>query len=801
MRGEWQRVGSIVRGGLACAVLAAWGAAAPLHAAPTIESVDPPGAQRGSAVRLTVRGNGLGGKVQVHSKIPGALTELSAEGPGRQYLLEVDSEAEPGAYAFALETADGLSNAWLFGVSAFPEKAEIESRRSRARRNDSADQAQPIAAPAAVHGTLSEGDRDLYKVPLAAGERTVFEVEARRLGSAVDPVLTLWSPAGDAVARNNDAPGIGQDARIAFVPPVGGEYAVEVHDARFSKQKRNFYRLLVGPLDYAEAIFPLGWTAGEPVDVELSGGTLEKPRRVTVEGASAALTGRPTGLPLPFLRGSDPEILEPRGRKRRRLEDGVVVNGRIGAPGERDSYRLPVKAGEEWMIETQAAVLGTSRLYTLLVMRDQDGKELASAGDQPPDELLSNISVRAETFGDPSIGIRVPEGVTELALSVEDLLGRGGPGYAYRLAARKQPADFIVRLNETHVNIPRDGSASVSFTLERRGYDGAIRIVAEGLPEAVAVAGGNIPAEFGGMTTQRNSRQGRLILTAPADAATGRSSVSFYAEGRTEDGQVIRRAVLTSQVVTPVAGQGQRPHRLPAESETIHAVVAEPAPARIELMIPQSLRLIQGLEHDIEWAYRTREGGVQAMSPVQVTNEPAVANLRILGDAKIKPGDPTGKLEMNTTMGTPAMRFDLVLRAQVRHDGVNHTIYSPGITVDVIQGYRVGAPDEPVTVRPGTEFAISGSFSREPEFDSEVVVDAANLPVGVACEASAIGGSPETYSLACRAARDTIAGEYSFEIAPRSVLAGRDEEAVPYNIPPVAAVLVVADSDTIATVR
>lgn len=801
MQRRWQRVGPAVREVLACAILATGVAAIPLNAAPTLERVDPPGAERGSAVRLTLEGNGLSGKIQVHSEIPGTLTELSAKGPGRQYLLEVDSEAEPGAYAIVAESADGVSNTWLFSVSTFPETAELESRRARARRNDRPDQGQPITTPSVINGTLNEGDRDLYKVPLKAGERTVFEVEARRLGSAVDPVLTLWSPEGDAIARNDDAAGIGQDARIAVVPAVGGEYIVEVHDARFSRQKRNFYRLLAGPLDYAEAIFPLGWTAGESVEVELSGGTLDKPRRVTVAGASAALTAEPTGLPIPFLRGSDPEILEPRGKKRRRLEDGVVINGRIAAPGERDSYRLQVKAGEEWMIETQAALLGTSRLYTLLVMRDQDGKELASAGDQPPDELLSNISVRAETFGDPSLGIRVPEGVTELALSVEDLLGRGGPGYAYRLVARKQPADFIVRLNETHVNIPRDGSASVSFTLDRRGYRGAIRVVAEGLPNSVDVAGGNIPAEFGGMTTQRNSRQGRLILTAPADAATGRSRVSFYAEGRTEEGQIIRRPVLTSRIVTPVQGPGQRPHRLPGASATIDAVVAEPAPAHIELLIPRSLRLIQGLEHDIEWAYRTRESGVQAISPVQVTNEPAVANLRILGDAKIKPGDPEGKLEMNTTMGTPAMRFDLVLRGQVRHDGVNHTIYSPAITVDIIQGYRVGAPDEPVTAKPGTEFAISGAFSREPEFDSEIVVEAANLPVGVTCEAVTISDSPATYSLACRAEPDADAGEYSVEITPRSVLAGRGEEAVPYNIPPVEAVVVVAESDTIAAVR
>ena len=532
--------------------------------------------------------------------------------------------------------------------------------------------------------------------------------------------------------------------------------------------------------------------------MEFSGGTLAAPRKATVSGTAAALPGL-SGLPMPFLRGVGPESLEPRGRKRRRLTDGVVVNGRISEPGEVDKYRFAVQAGQEWMIETQGAILGTSRLYTLLVLRDQDGRKLASAGDQPPEELLSNISTRAETFGDPALGLRVPEDITELEVSVEDLLGRGGPEFAYRLVARRQPADFIVRLDDTHVNIPRDGSTRVSVTLDRRGYDGTVRIVAEGLPESVSVEGGNIPAEFGGMTTQRNSRTGQLILTAPADMELGRSAISLYAEGRTADGRRIRRPVLTSQVVTPIAGAQQRPLRLPGDSGTIDAVVTAPAPARLELLSPRNLRLIQGLKHDIKWAYRTDESGVRALSPTRLTNAPAVANLRVLGDAKIKPGDPEGTLEMNTTMGTPAMRFDMVLETNVRHDGVDHTIYSPAITVDIVQGYSVGAPERPVAVRPGTRFSIKGSFAREPEFDSKVVIEAANLPVGVTCETDSIEDSPDDYSLACQAGTGVGAGEYLVEIAPRSVLASRGEEAVPYNIPPVETVLVVADSDTIAT--
>ena len=801
MTGWWQSGWRIVEPGWTSLPAIALIASASLHADPTLTRVDPPGAQRGTAVRLVLNGNGLGGEIQIRSGIPGSMTELSADGPAREFLLEVNDTAAPGVYPLAVQTKDGLTNSWLFSVSEFPEAEEEEARARRASPNDSAKDAQPIETPRVINGTLTEADRDLYEVSLEAGQSIVFEVEARRLGSAIDPVLAVWAPDGGLVARSNDSAGIGQDARLPMQAPVAGNYIVEVHDARFSRQARNFYRLVVAPIEFAEEIFPLGWKMGEPAEVELSGGTLSRPRTVTVEGATAALPGMRGGLPIPFLRGQDPETIESPSSKGRHLAGGTVVNGRISRPGEIDRYRLGVRPGEEWMIETQAAILGTSRLYTLLVVRDQDGRKLGSAGDQAPEELLSNISRRAETFGDPALGLTVPEGVSELEVSVEDLLGRGGRGFGYRLVARRQSGDFILRLDNTHVNIPRDGSTAVSVTLDRRGFEGAIRVVAEGLPEGVVAEGGNIPAEFGGMTTQRNSRQGRLILNASADAGPSVSKVSFFGEGITPDGRIIRRPALTSRIVTPVAGPGQRSLRLPGTTGGIPAVVADPDPAEIKVLSPRSLRLIQGLERDIEWAYHAGENGVQVISPVQLVNAPAVANLRILGSAKIKAGDPKGTFEMNTTMGTPAMRFDLVLQAQVRHQGMVRTIYSPAITVDIVQGYNVGAPEQPVEVSAGAGFSIGGSFSREPDFDSEVIVQASNLPVGVGCDPRTITDSPEHYSLDCHAEPGVAEGEHLVEITPQSVLAGRGNEAVPYNIKPVEATLLISAGDTIATVQ
>ena len=385
--------------------LAVAGAACALSAGgPTIARLDPPGGRAGTAVRLTLQGSGLDDKLILHSKIPGTLTPLSAVDGGKEYLLEIDRDAAVGAYPLQVESAAGLSTARLFSISSFPESVERESALKRhLPLNDTPSNAQPLEAPATVNGTRVGADRDYYRLNLSAGDELVLEVEAQRLGSAIDPVIAVSGADGRPLARNNDAAGIGIDARLRWRAPGAGTYFVAVHDARFSAQKTNFYRLKVGPTAFADAIFPLGWTRGETAAVELSGGSLAQPLRVETIGDAVRIPGRHVSLPLPLVRGEGPEELEPEGAGRRRLTDSTVVNGRIAKSGEADRYSLDVRAGEEWLIETQAAGLGTSHLYSLLTLYDQDGRKLGSAGDREPEATLSFIRARAETLDRKSV--------------------------------------------------------------------------------------------------------------------------------------------------------------------------------------------------------------------------------------------------------------------------------------------------------------------------------------------------------------------------------------------------------------
>ena len=781
--------------------------AAATAAGPSLTRLEPWGARRGTAVTLTLEGYGLSDDIKIVTNLPGEFTELTSESPGRALplLLELAKDAPVGSYPIRIATKAGISNVLLFTVGPFPEVDEAESASmSRMYSNDSTGTAQEISLPATINGTLRGSDRDWYRFAGEAGGKVVVEVEARRAGSAIDAVIEVRDSGGITIARNNDALGIGVDPRAEVSIPADGVFFVQVRDARFSTQKMNFYRLRAGRYSYAEAVFPLGWKRGESTEVQLLGGNSEKPVKIwpdlsaeaTASGfADLRLPDENGPLPLRMVVGDDDEVFEPEGEGPHRLEPGVIVNGLIDAGGEIDRYRIKVEPGRQWMIETQAAGLGTSALYGLLTLYDDKGRKLASAGDQVPEEPLSFISSSGQTFGDPHLGFEVPEGVTEVTVTLEDLLGRGGPAYGYRLVARQQPPDFTLTLGTPQVTIPKDGSAIVSANVDRRGYMGAIRLEVDGLPEDVELQGGHIPAEVGGMTTSRISRRGVLTLTPKPGAETKELALTVWGEGVLEDGRTVRVKARAPGLQTGVMGRGQKVVTAPWLTAKVPAKVAEPDEAVLHVLTPRKVRLIQGMETEVRWRF---EGGGAPIGRISVGNTPPVGNIRVTGTARVKPGARQGRFTVITTMGTLPMTFDLLLSSRARIDGREQTVYAPVITFDVVQGYRIEAPVRVTAIPRGGRAALVGSFHREPDFSSPVTIKADNLPLGVSCTAAEIDGAPESYRLECDADPSTEPGEYEIELAPASVLAGRDTELVPYRIEPVMTGIMVTEAGKMA---
>jgi hypothetical protein len=775
-----------------------------LHAiGPALTRLEPPGGQAGAAVRLEIVGAGLSGDMKIVGDVPGAFTPLTVEKDGdqrRQYLLEIDKGARTGVYPLRIETSEGLSNILLFTVGSFQEQAEEEALvDEQIPLNDTPEKAEPLELPKTVNGTLRGPDRDIYRLQGKKGQRIDLEVEARRIGSAIDPVLELRDAQGKLLERNNDAAGIHADSRLSLTLPVDGDYFVSVQDARFSEQRLDFYRLKAGRFTYAEAAFPLSGKRGQALEIELLGGNLSAMQKVTIPATDASWTqvqpqGEAVSLPFPVALTEEAHAFEPASKGPHALEPDVVMNGRVNAAGEVDLYRLAVRAGESWMIETRAGETGLSKLYALLTVADQDSKKLASAGDQEPETPLSNIVSNSDSPGDPYIAVTVPEGVTALEIGIEDLLGRGGPEYGYQIIARRQPPDFTLTLNDPYINLPRGGVAQVDVTLNRRGFDGAVKVHVENAPEGVTVEGGHIPAEFGGMTTRRDSRRGMFVLTASKEAEPRPFALEVWGEATLPDGTVVRRRAQSPGMIAGVAGRGQRAVSMPWLTEALPARIGEELPASLELVSPKRIRLIQGMVHNIEWEFRSEGDNIRPVDTVKVGALPIVGNIRVLGEAIVKKGQTKGLFELYTTMGTPEMTFDLTLSADAMVNGRRQTIYSPMMLFEIVQGYSIEAPAEPVRIEPNGTAVISGAFRRDPEFGSVVKLKATNLPLNVECNEVELARDATAYSLTCKAGANVEAGEYPVELAATSYLAGRDTQQTPYNIPPVTAPLTVKGS-------
>ena len=344
-----------------------------VQAAPNLKTLRPFGAQRGTTFTLTLVGQELTAGSELITTLPATISRL---GPSRDlktpetelpFLIELRADAPLAHYPVRLRTREGISNVMLFSVGDFP---EIEIKKTE--DDQDVKDRDPECNASGGHQQLVESRRTgrLSNSRPAAGQNLVFEVEARRMASAIDPVIRILDSNGRELAFNDDARGIGVDSRVEMKFPRAGEYRVVVHDSRFSDQEQNFYRLKIGNYLFAESIFPLGGERGKDVDVTFQGGNLPKPVVVRASlkyppSQEVAMINLPAAkepqgsLPLPFVLGDLPEIQEPESGIPVNLTGDTIVNGRISKPGEKDLYRLAVKPGEKWLFEVRAAGLGT----------------------------------------------------------------------------------------------------------------------------------------------------------------------------------------------------------------------------------------------------------------------------------------------------------------------------------------------------------------------------------------------------------------------------------------------------------
>jgi hypothetical protein len=676
----------------------------------------------------------------------------------------------------------------IFSIGDLPEVSEKEP-------NNMIEQAQPISAPVTISGNLTAADQDFYKLVARAHERLVMEVEARRMASGIDPAIEVLDSSGRRIAFNDDAPGLGVDARLEVTFPKAGTYYIVVRDCKYSDQETNFYRLKVSAFAYADGIFPLGGQRGKAVDVTFFGGNLEKPVKVHANldvpperhTIPINLPGpKPIGtLPFQFQVSDHPEIIVGGGASFTEIQALEVVNGRIERPGQVDRFKLKVSPGQQWLVHLEDASLGTSRLYGGLTLYDPQQKELPT----------KNVSERP----DPRLTFRVPEPVHEITLEVRDVRGLGGPAFGYRLIAEPIEGDFSLRLLTPYVNIPANGVAWIEVLAERHGYNGPIQLSIPNLPGDLALEGGNIAPpglDYAG-APQKESR-GRLTLTVKGNAKPRVVSLSVWGQGGAPDHPIRRRAEGSGIVLyakdDPILDpqNNERPAKpvtTPWLGMELPAAISSPSPATLQVA-DRSFRLPLGMSRPVKWKLVTQGTGVLPDVVTGSLEYSEIRGLQLRGELESK-RKGSGELILESEPDSPAVKFDMVLLAQLEINGKKQTVAAPAVTVELVRGYSIKLASDRMQLKGGGSVELAGTVEREPTFTAAVKIKIADPPEKVTCPAIEVPNGTSEFRLACQASHDAQDGDFEVHFLSSATIPGRKDNRE-YSFPPLAAHLVVA---------
>src|SRR5262249_17575587 len=209
------------------------GSATPIQAAPQIKYLSLRGLRSGGVTTITIDGAELLPSPRLLLPIPIASQAVKPGATANRVELDVtiDRQVSPGFYLLRLANPTGVSNAVVVGVDDLPQLPYV---------------ANVDQLPVALHGSLSGTAAATTNFRGKKGQRVVVEVEARRLGSAIDPLLEMLNERGVPVASSQSKGVLSDDARLEAVLPADGRYTVLLRDVLYQAGTPSQFRLKIG---------------------------------------------------------------------------------------------------------------------------------------------------------------------------------------------------------------------------------------------------------------------------------------------------------------------------------------------------------------------------------------------------------------------------------------------------------------------------------------------------------------------------------------------------------------------------
>lgn len=732
--------------------------AAPVPAGPEIARLSLNGLTRGQTTVLTIFGTNLLPDPLLVSTAPIEKQAVHAGATAERIEVEVTipASAPAGHFPIRVQTARGISGALTVAVDSLPQVPFSESSPEK-----------PVSLPVAISGTLTGQQQAKVYFAGRSGQRVVIDLECRRLGAAMEPVLELRNPRGAPLNIAWGRPQYRGDTRIEATLFADGVYSVELHDLAYKAPGENGFRLKIGDLKLIDTTFPPAVSSGAQRAVTAIGpgmdpaATLKVDMQHQVAGLAQSVglppeTGAVAPAPTVVSSGAVEVIEEPQPEAKLQAIDAqfserphvpIVVNGRIARHGEIDKYLLNVKPGITLNLSVESYGIHSPLDPQIFVLSHPEGNLLAVSE------------------GRPQLDFAPPAGVASIEVAVRDLNHRGGPEFVYRLRiiSAGQP-DFALALGSERISLARDGAAVLRLDVARSNYDGPVMLSLEGDPN---------------------------LSVSPAEIPSGVSKafvVISSKNGETASGLQVRhpRLVGTSVGLEPPL---RRVALVPAESRLAlvpgarsEVTVALTSPAALSLEVGNlppawfrgttvELPLVLKMQNPelakqtLRLTLMTTEAPRTEVDPTDPARQRRITLplLRSLPEQIWSPGETTGTLRVAVPLEVVEGQIDCVVRADfVPHafsEKVLASVTSLAFRLPVRNALAAEPNSKSLNLTGNGQSKFGGTVKRTVGFALPVEVALVNLPAGYSAPAVTVGPEQEQFEIVVTAPAVTAAAD------------------------------------------
>ncbi|MDA0832950.1 MAG: hypothetical protein O3A29_06680 [Planctomycetota bacterium] len=492
------------------------------------------------------------------------------------FLVTIDPAVPVGVYDLRVTGAFGISNPRTFVVGTRPEVREAEPN------NDPAANAQVVELNTTITGRSdSATDLDYYKFTATAGQRILFDCNAKTIDSRMQPRLEIHTPEGKRLAHATAD--IMRDPLLDFAVPADGEYLVKVFDVVYSGSADHFYRLTIHTGPHIDFVIPSSGLAGttgtyslygrnlpngQATEMKVDGQPLQKldvsvalpenpssqltaelldPVMADADGFKYIFTdGTVTANPMTIFFATAPTAteVEPNNTpaEAQTVTIPIELTGQSQIRGDIDWYQFTAKAQEVYYVEVfgQRNGISLDPYFVLEQVTVNDKGEETVTAITTQDDNGTNLApnVFDTVADDPVFRFVVPaDGNYRVSVRDKYFETRGDPRLTYRLAIRQETPDYrLVVLPLQPVapgqkiagtwssNLRRGDNYEIEVLAFRRdGFNGPIDVNIEGLPEGVVCRG---------TTIGPNQTSAVLVLTATEDAAPWSGTIQAVGNAR-----------------------------------------------------------------------------------------------------------------------------------------------------------------------------------------------------------------------------------------------------------------------------